>query len=272
MRALRRSSSPMVGPTNSSRTRSALPSCAVTASSMACSPARSSSRTRIGDVALPGLLDDGSREPDPGEVVPELVEVRAPVGLVLDESTAGEVETELDVADDQPARCDQHRTAGQGEQETRVGRRGRVLGRGPSRAAGRRRPSPRTWAARRGASVGSTSSISIRVTTRAVNIETMTPMARVMPKPRTPPEAKKNSTPAAMRVVTLASAMALKARSNPERAALRKGRPAACSSLNRSKTKTLPSTAMPMARTNPAMPGKVSVAPISWRTASARRA
>jgi len=70
-----------------------------------------------------------------------------------------------------------------------------------------------------------------------------------------------------MRVVALESAMALQARLKPWRAAARRRAPPACSSLMRSKTSTLASTAMPMASTKPAMPGRVRVAPRARRAA-----
>lgn len=88
-------------------------------------------------------------------------------------------------------------------------------------------------------------------------------MPKVTPKPRTGPEARKKSRPAAMRVVTLESAIALKAPRKPafsEERGVARARPA-CSSRARSKTSTLASTAIPMASTNPASPGRVSVAP-----------
>ncbi len=53
------------------------------------------------------------------------------------------------------------------------------------------------------------------MTTRAENIDIKTPMVSVTPNPRTAPEAKKNRSTAARRVVMLASAMALNAFSNP---------------------------------------------------------
>jgi hypothetical protein len=105
------------------------------------------------------------------------------------------------------------------------------------------------------------------VRTKAVNIDTATPTVRVIPKPLTAPEAKKNSRTAAMTVVALESAMALHALAKPERTARRTLRPAACSSLARSKTNTLASTAMPMANTKPAIPGRVSVASRASSTA-----
>jgi hypothetical protein len=103
-----------------------------------------------------------------------------------------------------------------------------------------------------------------------VNIETATPTLRVTPNPRTGPDANQNSRPAASRVVALESAMALHARVNPRMTAVRSFPEAACSSLIRSKTSTLASTAMPMARMNPAMPGRVRVAPTPSSTAYER--
>ena len=111
---------------------------------------------------------------------------------------------------------------------------------------------------------------------RAETIEARTPTPRVTPNPRTGPEARNSSSPAAIRVVTLESTMALHALSNPARRApcrpagsrvLRAVRPDAYSSLARSKTSTLASIARPMARTNPANPGSVNVAPIVTRAA-----
>jgi hypothetical protein len=97
------------------------------------------------------------------------------------------------------------------------------------------------------------------VTTRAVNIDTSTPTDRVTPKPRTAPDARKNNSTAASRVVTLESAIALSALRKPRPTAGRGPTPARCSSFMRSNTSTLASTAMPMASTNPAMPGSVRV-------------
>ncbi len=113
-----------------------------------------------------------------------------------------------------------------------------------------------------------TSSTSTLVTTRAVNSDTTTPTDNVTPKPRTAPEARKNRSPAASRVVTLESAMALNALVNPRSSAGRSPVPERCSSRIRSNTSTLASTAMPMASTNPAMPGSVRVARSASSTAS----
>ena len=87
---------------------------------------------------------------------------------------------------------------------------------------------------------------------------------RVTPKPRTGPEARKNSRPAASSVVTFESMIALQAFAKPVVDA-RRAAPCRCaaaySSRARSKTSTLASMAMPMASTKPARPGRVSVAP-----------
>ena len=106
---------------------------------------------------------------------------------------------------------------------------------------------------------------STRVMSRAETSEASTPTARVTPKPLTGPEASQNSSPAAIRVVTLESAIALQAFRKPRSSAARSPRRGACwySSLARSKTSTLASIAMPMASTNPASPGSVKVAPIA---------
>jgi hypothetical protein len=106
------------------------------------------------------------------------------------------------------------------------------------------------------------------VTTSAVNSDTTTPTESVTPKPRTAPEARKNSSPAASRVVTLESAIALKALAKPRSNAIRSLPLAPYSSLARSKTSTLASTAMPIARTNPAIPGSVRVDPSASSSAN----
>jgi hypothetical protein len=66
----------------------------------------------------------------------------------------------------------------------------------------------------------------------------------------------------------LESAMALNALVNPRSSAARRLVPARCSSRIRSNTSTLASTAMPMASTNPAIPGKVRVERNASRTAN----
>ena len=106
-------------------------------------------------------------------------------------------------------------------------------------------------------------SASTRVTTSAETIDASTPIDSVTPKPRTGPEARKNSSPAASRVVTLESRIALHAFAKPVDSAARSPffGAAAYSSLARSKTSTLASIAMPIASTKPARPGSVRVAP-----------
>jgi hypothetical protein len=104
-----------------------------------------------------------------------------------------------------------------------------------------------------------------------VNIETRTPTDSVTPKPRTAPEARKNSSTAASRVVTLESAIALSALPKPRSTAGRSPTPARCSSFMRSNTSTFASTAMPMASTNPAMPGRVRVERSASSTANDSR-
>ncbi len=112
------------------------------------------------------------------------------------------------------------------------------------------------WATARQRMASSTSTL---VTTSAVNSDTTTPTDSVTPNPRTAPEARKNSNTAASSVVTLESAIALSALRKPRSTAGRNPAPARCSSFMRSNTSTLASTAMPMASTNPAIPGSVRV-------------
>ena len=99
--------------------------------------------------------------------------------------------------------------------------------------------------------------------TSAEIIEAMTPIDSVTPKPLIGPEPRKNSSPAASRVVTLESMIAVHALLKPIISARRM--PAdgcsAYSSRARSKTSTLASIASPMASTKPARPGSVSVEP-----------
>ena len=65
----------------------------------------------------------------------------------------------------------------------------------------------------------------------------------------------------AIRVVTLASKMVTKALEKPSCIAVCGSLPPASSSLILEKIKTFASTAMPMVKTMPAIPGKVSVKP-----------
>jgi hypothetical protein len=108
------------------------------------------------------------------------------------------------------------------------------------------------------------------VTKIAVNIEAMMPIARVTAKPRTGPVPNWKRTKAVSSVVSCASTIAESAWPKPSLTATRGLRPAASSSRMRSKISTLASTAMPMERISPAMPGSVSVAPIPASPASTK--
>ena len=112
-------------------------------------------------------------------------------------------------------------------------------------------------------------SVSTRAMTRAEIIEAMTPMDSVTPKPLTGPDARMNSSAAASRVVTLESMIAVQALLKPIwRARFIPARGfSAYSSLALSKTSTFASTAIPMASTKPARPGRVKVAPSAIRAA-----
>ena len=90
----------------------------------------------------------------------------------------------------------------------------------------------------------------------AVNMDTITPMPSVVAKPTIVPVPRKNSTPHAIRVVMLESRIAVNARLKPESMALLTVLPAAISSLMRSKIMTFASTAIPIDRMIPAMPGR----------------
>ena len=97
------------------------------------------------------------------------------------------------------------------------------------------------------------------VTNRAVNMDRTIPSARVDAKPLTVPEPLQNRTTAAIRVVTLPSMMADKALEKPVLIADFTVFPTPISSLIRVKMITLASTAIPMDRIIPAIPGKVRV-------------
>ncbi len=105
--------------------------------------------------------------------------------------------------------------------------------------------------------------MSTRVTSSAETTDASTPMTSVTPKPRTGPEASRNSRPAASSVVTLESAIALNALLKPLSSAgiSRLCRDAANSSRARSNTSTLASIARPADSSRPPRPGSVSVAP-----------
>ena len=102
-----------------------------------------------------------------------------------------------------------------------------------------------------------------RVTSSADTTLAATPMTSVTPKPRTGPEARKNSSAAARMVVMLESAMALNALEKPlfSEEISRGERCAAYSSRARSNTSTFASMARPADSSSPPSPGRVRVAP-----------
>ena len=94
----------------------------------------------------------------------------------------------------------------------------------------------------------------------AVNILNTIPKPKVIAKPLIGPLPKKNNTTAAIIVVTFESRIVAKALENPESIAFLKVLPLRNSSLNLSKIKTLASTAIPIDKIIPAIPGRVKVA------------
>ncbi len=99
----------------------------------------------------------------------------------------------------------------------------------------------------------------VLVTNSAVNMDKRIPIASVVANPFTVPEPSRYSTAAAISVVTLPSTIADSALLKPVLIAERTVLPTAISSLIRVKMMTLASTAIPMERMMPAMPGSVSV-------------
>ncbi len=97
-------------------------------------------------------------------------------------------------------------------------------------------------------------------TKTAVNMEINRPMISVTAKPFTGPVPNCSRNRAEMIVVAWVSTMVANAFENPFSMAAFGARPLRSSSRMRSKTSTLESTAMPIVRMNPAMPGSVSVA------------
>ena len=105
---------------------------------------------------------------------------------------------------------------------------------------------------------------------RAVSIDNATPIASVMANPFTVPEPSTPSTAAAISVVIFPSKIADIAFLNPVSIALATERPAAISSLIRAKIITFASTAIPIERIIPAIPGSVSVISNASNIASIR--
>ena len=108
------------------------------------------------------------------------------------------------------------------------------------------------------------------VTNNAVNMERIIPIARVEANPFTVPEPLQNKTTAAIRVVTLPSIMADRALLKPVLMADLTVFPTPISSLIRVNIMTLASTAIPMDRIIPAIPGSVRVTSKAERRINSR--
>ena len=106
------------------------------------------------------------------------------------------------------------------------------------------------------------------VTTSAVNMETMIPIAKVLANPLIVPLPRQKRTAAAISVVTLPSMIAERALLYPLLMAVLTFLPAVISSRIRAKIITFASTAIPMESRIPAMPGSVSVTSKPLRTIS----
>ena len=104
--------------------------------------------------------------------------------------------------------------------------------------------------------------ISKLVNIRDVNIEAITPKDKVIEKPLIGPEPNTNNNSDAIKVVILASKMVDKALSNPFFIDSYIFLFFTFSSFILSKISTLASTAIPIVKTMPAIPGNVRVAPI----------
>jgi hypothetical protein len=94
----------------------------------------------------------------------------------------------------------------------------------------------------------------------AVNTEVTIPIDKVTANPLTGPVPKKNKTNEAIRVVILASRIVPKDLEYPDSTAAKGLLPLKYSSLIRSKIITFESTAIPIVKTIPAIPGNVKVA------------
>ena len=95
----------------------------------------------------------------------------------------------------------------------------------------------------------------------AVNKEVPIPINKVVANPLMGPVPKTNKISAVKPVVILASKIEDNALLNPSAIALRVPLPLLSSSRTRSKISTLASTEIPIVKTIPAIPGKVSTAP-----------
>ena len=216
--ALRRSSSPRLGPMSSSRSLVTSPPTSATARCTRClAGRRSSSPVRTERLPSPRRLHDRPGEAGVGHRLAGGVDGRPAARPSTRRSRPPVNSTpKVEPADDQAgAGQDQrHRDAGQppaGPWRIRSGSRRGEPGPDPPD----RRPARSAPGAPAPAGARATSSASTRVMTSAVNSDASTPIARVTPNPRTGPEARKNSRPAASSVVTLESTMALHALANP---------------------------------------------------------
>ena len=104
----------------------------------------------------------------------------------------------------------------------------------------------------------------------AVNIEVQIPRLMVTANPLTEPVPSTYRIAILMSVVTLESKIVENARRKPASRAAMGERPSFVSSRMRSLMRTLASTDMPNVSSMPAMPGSVSVAPSSERSARVR--
>ena len=102
----------------------------------------------------------------------------------------------------------------------------------------------------------------------ALNIETITPIARVNAKPLTMLVPQKYRITQVIIVVMFESKILVKALSNPELIAVKSVLPALNSSFVLSKIKILASTAIPILRIKPAIPARVSVTGIALNSAN----
>ena len=106
------------------------------------------------------------------------------------------------------------------------------------------------------------------VSIRAVNMEAITPKDKVIEKPLIGPDPNTNNNKEAINVVILASKIVERALSNPFLILSYIFLFLTFSSFMRSKIKTFASTAIPIVKTIPAIPGNVRVAPIAPNSAS----
>ncbi|OPZ57006.1 MAG: hypothetical protein BWY87_01719 [Deltaproteobacteria bacterium ADurb.Bin510] len=110
----------------------------------------------------------------------------------------------------------------------------------------------------------------VRVQVMAVNMLTATPSASTKAKPFTGPEPKLPRKKQVIRVQALESRIDGNARLKPASMPARSVLPSFSSSLRRSKIRMFASTAMPIERMKPAMPGRVSVTGMILKSAKVK--